>query len=89
MLKRDETCEPIDAEDQDPFFGPLSNLQRLAERQGVKPVASLEDGDGRITQRLQDWIAGYPLDRAYYRVSASATALRSLTGGILSSRLEH
>jgi hypothetical protein len=43
MLKRAETDEPINPEDQDPFFGPLPNLQKLAERQSVKPVASLED----------------------------------------------
>jgi hypothetical protein len=28
-------------------------------------------GDGRIAQRLQDWIAGGQLDSAYDRVSAS------------------
>ena len=43
MLERSETDEPTEAEDQDLFFGLLPNLQKLAERQGVKPVTSLED----------------------------------------------
>lgn len=43
MLKRAETDNLIGPEDQDPFFGPLPNLRELADRQGVKPVASLED----------------------------------------------
>ena len=43
MLKRAETDEPIDAEVREPFFGPTPNLQKLAERQGVKPATSLED----------------------------------------------
>jgi hypothetical protein len=65
MLGRAEADEPLDAEDQDPFFGPLPNLQKLAEQQGVEPVASLEDlagdfwpeseSDEEFVRTIREW----------------------------------
>jgi hypothetical protein len=43
VLDRAGTDETADVEGQDPFFRPLPDLQKLAERQGGKPVESLED----------------------------------------------
>jgi hypothetical protein len=64
-LDRAGADEAVEAEGQDPFFGPPPDLQKLAERQGVKPVASLEDlagdfwpeseSDEEFTTAIREW----------------------------------